>query len=200
MIRQAKQTDAPFIIPPLYETIGAIGNTLAGTTDPTKTIEILSAFFALPNNRLSYLNTWVLEMDHQIAGFFVAYAGDQSEQLDRPFLDRSFSSESSKISIDKEPEPGEFYLDTLYVHPNFRGQALGRQLLIAFEKIGSELGFSRFGLLVEKENLPAYHLYQKIGYHPDKEKRISETLYQHMILEKRDEKIALNLPLDFLLI
>lgn len=186
MIRPAKQTDASFIVPSLYETIGAIGNTLAGTTDPIKAVEILTSFFALPNNRLSYQNTWVLEIDDQIAGFFVAYAGDTSEQLDRPFLERSRQSGIREISIDLEPEPGEFYLDTLYVHHDFRGQGLGHQLLDSFEQVGSELGFSRFGLLVEKENLPAYRLYQKIGYLSDRQKLVSGTLYQHMVLEKSD--------------
>ena len=56
-------------------------------------------------------------------------------------------------------------LNDLYVHPTWRGQGIGTQILAACEQIVLARGFARLGLAVNPDHNPrAYALYQRLGY------------------------------------
>ncbi len=55
-------------------------------------------------------------------------------------------------------------LASMGVHPEFKGKKLGKLLLSMSIKITAQQGFSRMGLDVDIENLPAYWLYRSLGF------------------------------------
>jgi len=61
--------------------------------------------------------------------------------------------------------PG-LYLEDLYVRPAFRGQGLGRDLLLAVAKLAVERGCGRMEWAVLDWNEPAIGFYKSMGAHP----------------------------------
>lgn len=59
---------------------------------------------------------------------------------------------------------GEGHVTNVAVHPDFRGQGIGRRLLLAIEKIALARGHRRMTLEVRTSNDIAQHLYRKLGY------------------------------------
>ncbi len=55
-------------------------------------------------------------------------------------------------------------LQSLRVHPAFRGLGIGSTLIQAAEKLVAERGFRRAGLSVGLDNPHAQRLYEKLGY------------------------------------
>lgn len=55
-------------------------------------------------------------------------------------------------------------LQSLRVHPAFRGLGIGSELIAAAEKLVAARGFERAGLSVGLENIHARRLYEKLGY------------------------------------
>ena len=55
-------------------------------------------------------------------------------------------------------------LQSLRVHPAFRGLGIGSRLIEAAEKVCAERGFARIGLSVGVDNPRARKLYEKLGY------------------------------------
>ncbi len=58
-------------------------------------------------------------------------------------------------------------LDDIYVHPNFRNQGIGRQLIEALESEGKKRGWKHLRWLVPAGETPAVALYEKIA-EPDR--------------------------------
>lgn len=54
----------------------------------------------------------------------------------------------------------------LYVSPDHRRQGIGSALMQQVETWAKERGNHQIGLQVFQQNLPARHLYEKLGYHP----------------------------------
>jgi ribosomal protein S18 acetylase RimI-like enzyme len=66
----------------------------------------------------------------------------------------------------KESHPHFPDLQSLRVHPAFRGLGIGSKLLEAAETAVAQRGFSQVGLSVGLENPHAQRLYNRLGYHP----------------------------------
>jgi ribosomal protein S18 acetylase RimI-like enzyme len=56
------------------------------------------------------------------------------------------------------------YVEALLVHPSYRSQTVGTQLLEAAERLVRERGHRRIGLAVAVENIRAWALYDRRGY------------------------------------
>ena len=65
--------------------------------------------------------------------------------------------------IADETGPGEWYLDSLAVYPQYRGQGIAHLLLQAMVERAQEAGLPA-GLLVDKGNPKAERLYHSIGF------------------------------------
>ncbi|MGQ8874100.1 GNAT family N-acetyltransferase [Paenibacillus sp. TSA_86.1] len=180
-LRPARKEDVDQIIPLLVQAIGDIAYALAGESDHEQAMHILREFITQENNRISYQNITVMELDGQIAGMLVAYAGDDVERLDQPLLNRSGRDEDEKYALVKETRPGEYYLDTLSVSEVYQGQGIGRALMAAFEQQGRELGHTQVALIVEQDNNRAMQLYERQGYVQDEVILIGGHEYYHMV-------------------
>ncbi|MFC9712485.1 GNAT family N-acetyltransferase [Paenibacillus sp. NPDC056933] len=181
LLRPARKEDAAQVIPLLYQAIGDIAYALAGEEDHEKAMGILQQFYVREDNRISYRNITVMELDKQVAGILVAYDGGEADILDQPILDRPGRSTDEKYTLVKETRPGEYYLDTLSVSEAYQGQGIGKALMAAFEQRGRELGHSQVSLIVERDNGRALMLYERQGYTKDDVIVIAGHEYNHMV-------------------
>lgn len=60
--------------------------------------------------------------------------------------------------------PDDAYIETLNVHPDFRGRGIAKLLLTTLERIVANTNVSKIVLHVEVSNKAAIHLYLNAGY------------------------------------
>ncbi|ADV67401.1 GNAT family N-acetyltransferase [Deinococcus maricopensis] len=167
-IRPAVPGDARACVPLIVDAIGDIALTL--TVEPTvsRAAGALRAFFQEDeedDNRLSYRNAWVAEVDGHMAGVLVAYDGARARMLDWPFLRRAWAlTDNTHYVIEEETEAGEFYVDTVSVRAAYQGRGVGTQLVQFAVALARERGFPRVTLLVDEGNVGARRLYERLGF------------------------------------
>ena len=113
----------------------------------------------------SYKNTIVAEDNGQVVGIAVSYDGAQLKHLRQAFLDTIRQRfDRDFCGIDDETQPGELYLDSFAVMPDYRKQGIGTQLLEATAQKAVRSGITAVGLLVDCENHSAKRLYLSRGF------------------------------------
>ncbi len=181
MLRNARKEDAAGVLPLMMDAIGSIAYSLTGEESPEEAMAVLEEFYSCEENRLSYENVTVLEMEGRVAGFMLAYHGSRAEALDRPLKARLEARGKSAAAIVCEAGPDEFYLDSLAVHPDFRGQGLGTLLLEEFGRLAARAGWRKLSLLVEEHNGGARKLYERLGYAPEEALMVAGHRYDRMV-------------------
>lgn len=182
MIRAAKKEDHQAAVKLIYSTIGKIAHQLTGTDRDDEVLRVLASFFQQEGNRVSYQNTLVKEVDGQVAGILISYHGSESEMLDKPFVERLKKiTGKSNVTIQKEAEDDDYYLDTVAVADAYQGRGYGKELLLAFEDKARAAGYRKLALLAEASNEPAYSIYKKLGYQSDGSVTVSGYHFQHMV-------------------
>lgn len=180
-IRPAMPEDASLVVPLFIQAMDEIACTLAGSDQPHEVQTFMSTFFQLPDNRLSYQNTLVAEVDRQVVGAVILYHGGQAAILDQPIIARLRTLKNDpRITLDKEAEEDEWYIDTLSVSPLYGGRGIGTALLHAAEKRASSAGPTRIALLVDSDNQRAHRLYLHLNYQQDNVVYILHHPYLHM--------------------
>lgn len=130
----------------------------------------------------SWRNTLIAEADGTDLGMVTAYDGryyrgwrEMTLSLVREHLGVEFPG------MEDEAVPGEYYVDSLAVLPEFRGRGVGRALLQCAITQGHELGL-KVTLAVEYDNDRAQHLYRSLGFAPDGNLFIFGHDYQKMAI------------------
>ena len=80
----------------------------------------------------------------------------------------------------KETFPNEWYLDSISVSEDFRGQGIGSRLLEALPKLAKKANRSVIGLSVDEKNPKAKKLYERHDFKVVGQRMISGHLYDHM--------------------
>lgn len=73
------------------------------------------------------------------------------------------------------------YMSMLIVHRDYRRKGLAELLVQESVRLLLQLGFSSYRLEVHKNNLPAIHLYEQLGFKRTGEERV-HTLFMEMLL------------------
>ncbi|AOH53113.1 hypothetical protein ABE28_002025 [Peribacillus muralis] len=164
-IRKATPEDASKAAVLIRLAIKEIAEALTGETDEEKILIILAGFFKKSGNRISYENTFVSVHDGEVSGLIIAYHGKDAQELDAPIVEHLRQKlNDPNITIDKEAEADDFYLDTISVDPNYQGKGIGSALIQYVEEYAKQKGYSRVSLVVENVNEGASRLYNKLGY------------------------------------
>lgn len=115
----------------------------------------------------SWRNTLIAEVEGLAVGMVTAYDGRYYRgwrlttlDLVREYLGIEFPG------MEDEAVPGEYYVDSLAVLPEWRGHGIGRALLQSAVARGREQGLS-VTLAVEYDNERAQRLYRSLGFEPD---------------------------------
>ncbi|MCM1078477.1 MAG: GNAT family N-acetyltransferase [Bacteroidales bacterium] len=114
----------------------------------------------------SACNTTIAEIDGCPAGMLTAYDGSRYGEMRR--ITMELVKEHLGIEfpgMDDETVPGEYYLDSVAVCPQFRGMGTGRQLLENAVAEGRRRGLT-VTLAVDPVNTKAQKLYRDIGFKP----------------------------------
>ncbi|MEG0451258.1 MAG: GNAT family N-acetyltransferase [Lysinibacillus sp.] len=180
-VRLAQLADGPAVAPLVIDAIGDIANRITGENTPEAITNGLIELFNRKDNRNSHLNTYIAENDGKVAGMLIVYGGDIAIELDKN-LERWLTDKNAPIqTIEVEARKDEFYIDTLCVNPEFRGQGIGTILLDHAEKVGAEKGYTKISLSVEQAKVRARQLYEKIGYVYSEPWMIIGEEFDHMI-------------------
>lgn len=114
----------------------------------------------------------IAEVDGRIAGGVVGYDG----ALLRHLREGTFAVLRERVGrlpeLSDETQAGEYYLDSIAVFSEFRGQGVGQALLRALCARAAAEGHARVGLLVDQANPRAERLYRSMGF-----ERIGRSLF-----------------------
>ena len=111
----------------------------------------------------------------------MAYNSNEIKKLDKPILEHLANKNIFIDSFDKECFENEFYIDTVSVFEEFRGEGIAKKLFTFIENKAKDLGFQKISLLVDLENIKALSLYEKIGFKKNTILKVSNHDYHHMI-------------------
>lgn len=183
MIREATPDDAKAVAPLIIQAMGELANKFSNTTDADETLALFDYLFKLKNNQYSYQHTLVYIENGIILGSLNAYDGGKLAELRKTFLDLVNHNSSTVFSPEAETEIGEFYLDTISVHPTAQGKGIGKQLIDAGINWAVALNLNKVGLLVEVANERALALYETKGFKIQNQKKFMGGSYNHMVYQ-----------------
>lgn len=151
-----------------------------------KTIEVLLDAMDDPTYRYGYDRGIVKVIDGEIAGAAFGYSAEDESAIDQP-LNKSLLEhgidDSEELFTDPEVLPNEWYLDSISVNENYRGQGIGTELLEALPLLAERENKNIIGLNVDKTNPKAKKLYAREGFEAVGEMTISGHVYDHMQLK-----------------
>ena len=110
----------------------------------------------------SYENTYVAEVNCKIVGAMCAYDGADYQRLKQPIVD--ILGPNSGFAQLKETEEGEFYLDSVGVHEEYRNKGIGSKLFAVQIERAKSLGHKVVGLIVDEDKPQAEALYRRLGF------------------------------------
>ena len=135
--------------------------------------DMMTALVQMDDSQYSYRNALVALDDEAthgdldtapVAGVAVGYNGADLHRLRRRFQEQALQRLDMDYSqMLDETQPGEFYLDSLAVFPEYRRQGVATRLLRATCERAAALGLPA-ALLVDKGNPNAERLYTTVGF------------------------------------
>lgn len=165
--RPATLADAPFV---------ARGVIMALHLDPEQEdMSLVTSICSREDVLYSWRNTLLACVDGLPVGLCLCYDGkDYHETRIRTFQLFSEGKEGEEDDMDlanmeDETGPGEYYIDSLAVMPEFRRQGIARQLMLAQLEIGRKMGLHKATLLVDPANPSAQSLYHQCGFVHDRD-------------------------------
>ena len=133
-------------------------------------------------SQYSYKNTLVAMASGKVVGVAVNYDGGRLRKLRRAFI--AAAKEylgKDHTGIDDETQPGELYLDSLAVLPEYRQQGIAKKLVMTAKKRADRMRL-RFGLLVDKDNPEGEAFYTHVGFQYEGDSQWGGHSMKHMIL------------------
>lgn len=125
---------------------------------------VLAEIVREDNTQYSWRYAIVAEVDGVVAGAVVGYDGAQLYSLREGTFAVLRRCIGRVPNIVDETEPGEYYLDSVGVLPEYRGRGVGGALVDAFCAKAFADGHSRVGLIVDNDNPNAEKLYASLGF------------------------------------
>lgn len=130
----------------------------------------------------TYKNTRVAEMKGKLVGALLSYPGDIYRELrHKTFTELWPDLTQMEAESEQETDPGEYYLDSLAVLPDYRGQGIGRTLLRDGIQKGISMGFTHIALIADAEMPHLISLYTSIGFKSAEHRHAFGVDFQRMI-------------------
>lgn len=113
----------------------------------------------------SWKNTRLLKIDGQPVGGYIAYEGKDYSKMRKNTWPRCWEEPQDVLdSIGPESFPGEFYLDSLAILPQYRGLGLGKKLVLDAIQQAEDKGCLSINLLADKHKSGLVRFYQALGF------------------------------------
>lgn len=183
MIRDARKEDAKAIAPLILVILQDMELPFVTKYGVEQTLTVLEKGIQSEDYRYSYTRALVAEEKGEVAGVAFGYPDRDEPTIDQPLaaiLEKLGLPKTEKLFTDPETFPNEWYLDTISVSADFRGQGIGTQLLAALPQLARKSQQTVLGLSVDKGNPKAKRLYQRAGFEVVGQAVISGHQYDHM--------------------
>ena len=187
-IRKAEISDAAFIAEGIYNAFLLEDSTIEGSCSlRQKWMETLTDICAQVDTHYSYTNTFIAELDGEIAGMMIAIDGKnyrfQREKM-YPQLKGLFDVAFGKDwdEMEDEAKAGEYYIDSISVSPMYRHRGVGTELIEYAKQQAKSIEIKRVTLAVEQMN-SAKILYQRLGFEYERKITIFNEEYHLYVAE-----------------
>ena len=160
-IRKATINDVKLIA---YAVGNAIGEDVMPTFCGNNWMNTIAEVATLENSQYSYRNALIAEVDGSPAGVIVTYDGARLEELRSETIRIIHKYKPDFAVSEDETEPGEYYIDTLCVLPQYRKMGIATKLITTIRKQAFAEGHTKLGLIVDIDNPSAERLYTQIGF------------------------------------
>lgn len=155
IIRKAESGDSEFVGKTVLEAID-IDSSLF-------TSDKIMGLCSFENSIYYYGNAKICEINGKIAGCIIAYKGEEYSKRRQPTFDFIFDNFNVDLNYNPhETEKGEFYIDSMYVLPDFRGMKIGNLLISNILNDPDIKGRITLMADCKKERLVQY--YEKMGF------------------------------------
>lgn len=164
-LRDATLDDAPFIARVVLAGIDMLDLDATLPDEQRGIYEHLIEICRLDDTLYSYCNTRIAEADGKRVGALVAYDGARYARM----REKTFGlvKQTSGMDLSRnamETGPGEFYLDSMAIFPEYRGVGIGRMLMRDRVDFTLNKGFSKVTLLVDKDKPHLQKYYESEGF------------------------------------
>ncbi len=158
-----------------------------GQVSIPEAIKSFGQICSLPNTLYSYSRTRIAYVDGIPAGSLTAYPSDDYPSL-RDYTWPLLGADDT--STEAECRPGEFYLDSLAVRPEYRGisyeyegttDRTGHLLMLDGIHIAQEKGLRHLSLIVDKSKPRLAVYYSALGFRPEGDILFFGHLYTRMV-------------------
>ena len=164
-LHDATLDDAPFIARVVLAGIDMLDLDAMLPDEQRGIYEHLIEICRMDDTLYSYCNTRIAETDGKRVGALVAYDGARYAKM----REKTFGlvKQTSGMDLSRnamETGPGEFYLDSMAVFPEYRGVGIGRMLMDDRVDFALNKGFSKVTLLVDKDKPHLQKYYESEGF------------------------------------
>ena len=150
-------------------------------TDP-RHIDHLATISSREDTLYSWRNSTIALYDGQPAGLMVAYDGARYRRMrDITFPMIRMYVGDDYYQMDDEAAPGEYYLDSLAVIPQYRRRGIASALIQEMFRQRDEAGIPLATIAVDPENDTAYRLYLRSGFRPEGHINVFGTNYDRLV-------------------
>ena len=168
VIRDAVPQDAPFLAECIMAGMHFCDFDEVLNDDMSDILDNLTRCEAREDVLYSWKHTRVAEVDGKAVGALLSYPGEVYRELrDRTFLEFWPAYFAEHSGDDPETDPGEYYLDSLAVLPDYRGKGIGRALMKDGIQKGIDMGFTKIALVADAEMPHLASLYATLGFVPE---------------------------------
>jgi ribosomal protein S18 acetylase RimI-like enzyme len=142
----------------------------------------LEDWFQQTDNRFSYQQAFVKEVEGQVVAVILIYHGSEAKVLERPLNERLRRLRNDPtFTLEQEAELDEFYIDTLSVLPAFSGRGYATALFRVAEEEARKRHSAKIGCIVHENNERISRLCQHLGFQTDRQMILYGQRYFHMV-------------------
>ena len=164
-IREARVKDIPHLAyVSLQATSGLFDALYEGSIPGREILLIVEHMSSRLNTTSSYLNCQILEVDGQVVGGLHAFPQSESEKSAGDPLMRRDRFNLLKPFYELPIPKDSFYIHSVGLYPEQRGQGHGHELMLKAEEIAKSLQVNSTSLHVFQQNTQALTLYLGMGY------------------------------------
>ena len=185
-IRDAREDDAEFLAQVIFAA-AHLSDMGADTANSTATATAasagdLTAICRRTDTLYSWRNARIACACGKRAGAMVSYPGDiyvAARSITFPLLPGLTQAQIDATDI--ETLPGEWYLDSLAVLPEFRCAGIGKMLVMDAIERGRNAGYTQCTLLAEKSSTHLVEYYTRLGFAIESSKLYLGNAYWRMV-------------------
>lgn len=166
-IRPAVSADVPLVAASVLAAVDLADLSRQVTVENTAEYSTALEVCAREDTLFSYRNAVIVCLDGKSIGCLVSYDGalyQKAREITFRMFRERLGNENS--SYDVETGPGEYYLDSLAILPEYRGRGIGLQVMqYAIDRAFAQ-GFRRVTLLTDSNAPHKERYYSNLGFKP----------------------------------